>query len=83
MTSPFRNTWKETEKWIFTTGDHHTTNELIDFNNLGWVGYFSSLEVDTNRFEDTFVTQLGLKGSLSLYMHTKDGQFVGLCRTCK
>jgi hypothetical protein len=83
MGLPLRDIWKETDKWIFTTGDHYASTELVEFNNVAFREYYSDITVDINRFEDVFITQLGLKGSLSLYMHTKDGEFVGFSRTCK
>lgn len=82
MASPFRAVWKESGEYVFTTGENHTTAELLEFNNIGSREYFRDLTMDLQKLESLKITQQ-VAASCCLYMHTRDGNFVGLSRTCE
>lgn len=82
MASPFRTVWKESGEYVLTTGDTHTTAEQLEFSNLGSKEYFRDMTMDLQKFEALWIIQQ-VASSLCLYLHTRDGDFVGLSRTCE
>ena len=80
MPHSFKSVWKETDDYVFTTGENHTPAEQLEFNNVGFANYFVDMTMDVSQFENLTV-QLNFAFSLCLYMHTKDGEFVGFSRT--
>ena len=64
----------------FTNGLDYPLRQLVDFNNVAFVGYLNDMTLTPEMFESFLVPQHIVHG-LSVYMHTADGQFVGFSRT--
>ncbi|KAG2177218.1 hypothetical protein INT43_007875 [Umbelopsis isabellina] len=66
--------------YTYTSGLDHTLRQLVEFNNVAFQGYLKDMTLSPEVFELFLVPQHVVHG-LSVYMHTSDGEFVGLSRT--
>jgi hypothetical protein len=79
--SNFRKIYKQTDEYVFTTGDSHTLDEQVEFANVGSEGYYVDMTMTPKQFETFVIIQQNYAPSLSVFMHTTDGELVGFSRT--
>ena len=67
--------------YAFTTGSEYVSNQSTAYQNAAFADYFVDLTMTTERFEIMMNGAYGHMPHLSLYMHTKEGEFIGFART--
>ncbi|KAI9280286.1 acyl-CoA N-acyltransferase [Umbelopsis sp. AD052] len=64
----------------FSSGLDYTLRQLVEYNNVAFVGYLKDMTFTPEMFESFLVPQ-HISHGLSVYMHAADGQFVGFSRS--